>query len=195
MGAACGCHHREFGLRDVIVKVTRGPANWLVGCWALFRFFYACVSRYFYWASGKCKKDPYGPAAWGVACPSGSFFHFWSLHRGIGEKTIIFVAYPLVRSRLAQRGLSGARSTARRRVDTQDMRLAPPASVSTRLQRGGSTHARGVPGGQNRATVGPTGTPRGASTRARGGSRDQVRAKLASSSVIWVPCGRHLGVI
>ena len=148
-----------------------------------------------YRASRKCQKAAYGPATWGVACPSGSFFHFWSLHRGIGEKTIIFVAYPLVLSRLAQRGLSGARPTARRRVDTQDMRLAPPASVSTRLQRGGSTRARGVPGGQNRATVGPTGTPRGASTRARGGSRDQVRAKSASSSVIWVPCACHLGVI
>ena len=130
----------------------------------------------------------------------------WPVHRDlfstfgrfIGEsvkKTIIFVAYPLVRSRLAQRGLSDTRSTARRRVDTPERRPASLASVSTRLQRDGSTCGRGVSGGQNRARVGPTGTPRGVSTRARGGSRDQVRAKLASSSVIWVPCGRHLGVI
>ena len=175
--------------------MTRGAPNPVDCGWALFRFFYACVSRYFYWASGKCKKEPYGPATWGVACPSGSFFHFWSVHRGIGEKTIIFVAYPLVRSRLAQRGLSGARPAPRRRVDTQERRPAPPAWVSTRLQRGGWTRARGASGWQNRATVGPTRTPRGVSTRGRGGSRDQVRAKLASSSVIWVPCGRHLGVI
>ena len=175
--------------------MTRDPPNPVFGGWALFRFFYACVSRYFYWASGKCKKEPYGPATWGVACPSGSFFHFWSLHRGIGDKTTILRAYPLVRSRLAQRGLSDTRSTARRRVDTPERRPASLASVSTRLQRDGSTRGRGVSGGQNRARVGPTGTPRGVSTRARGGSRDQVRAKLASSSVIWVPSGRHLGGI
>ena len=158
---------------------TREPANRVFGRWALFRSLYACVSRYFYWASGKCQKEAYGPATWGVVSISGSFYHFRSLHRGIGEKTTILVAHPLVRSRLAQRGLSGARPAARRCFDTQERRPAPPASVSTRLQRGVSTRPRGASGWQNRATVGPTRTPRGVSTRARGGSRDQVRAKLA----------------
>ena len=195
MGAAWWCHHREFGLRDSIVKVTREPANPLLCVWALLRSLYARVSRYFYWASGKCTKEAYGPATWAVVSIWGSFYHFRPVHRGIGEKTTILGAYPLVLSRLAQRGLPGARPAPRRRVDTQERRLASPASVSTRLQRGGSTRARGASGWQNRATVGPTQTPRGVSTRARGGSRDQVRAKLASSSANRVPCGRHLGVI